>query len=274
MKSVAASLLLLSTLAGCHRAAAPAPTCPEPLTAATQPEDARPHRQPLVRLSEHGTWGQALQHTEVPEFTLYDDGLVVFARGVGEEAVAMQARLSKEDTYALLDRVDAALGDLDENIELTTSTDAARASIGVTHNGRIYAVGVYGFGSSDSEAPAKFSEMRDLLQAWDHPDAEPWTPDELEIVLYRKEGAKSSARAWPQTLPPPPSDAREPRARPLGGRSKTMIQQAIRYRVSGALEPALARSLPSAEDGETVAWNDTAWLVRYERVVPARTYYW
>lgn len=275
MKTLAASLLILTALGGCHQSAT---RCPEPTATSSAPTatDSSAHilREPVLRLTQSGGWGQQLQEAGIPEFTLYADGLVLFARGEGASATAMQARLSVEDTAALLDRAHAALGSMPPQTHLVSHTDAAEATIGVTHGGRIYAVNMYGFGEQDADAPEAFTELRGLLQSWDHPDAEAWTPDELEVVLYRRDELEGSEHAWPSALPRPPAGAREPAPRPLGGRSKTMIQQPIRYRVSGDLEAALASTLPDPKGQDGVAWNGSTWLVRYERVVPARTWFW
>lgn len=127
MRRFVSTLALLSSLAGCH--AATVPVCPEPPQAAVA--QARGERQPLIRLQEYGSWGSTMQAAGVPEFTLYADGLVLFARGVGEDAEPMQARLSSEDTYALADRVSAALRDLPESNRLVEHTDAGQAAITV-----------------------------------------------------------------------------------------------------------------------------------------------
>lgn len=279
MKTLAAHLVLVTTLFGCQRGAT---VCPEPVApaptavAGTTPTDApaRIVRQPVVRLTESGAWGGALQQAGIPEFTLYADGLVVFAQGEGETAVAMQAQLSPQETYALVDRVDQTLGTLPEMLGATNSLDGATASIGVTRHGRIYSVHMSWPDDDSAETTRAFREVRDLLQAWDRDGGEPWTPDELEIVLYRRDNLEGAVQPWPAELPPPPDGAREPRPRPLGGRSKTMIQQPIRYRVSGDLEASLNATLPDPKGQDGVAWNGSQWLVRHERVVPARTWFW
>lgn len=277
MKTLAASLLVLTALSGCQRSATRCPKTPAassaPLAAPTG-DTAHILREPVLRLTESGGWGQGLQRAGIPEFTLYADGLVIFARGEGPSATAMQVRLSAEDTAALVDRAHAALGALPRQTELVTHTDASLATIGVTHGGRIYAVGMYGFAEAAADAPVAFTELRGLLQSWDHADAEAWTPDELEIALYRHDDLEGSEQAWPSELPRPPAGAREPSPRPMGGRSKTMIQQPIRYRVSGDLEAALESTLPDPKGQDGVVWNGSTWLVRHTRVVPARTWFW
>jgi hypothetical protein len=274
MRRFVSTLALLSSLAGCH--AATVPVCPEPPQAAVA--QAHGERQPLVRLQEYGSWGSTMQAAGVPEFTLYADGLVLFARGVGEDAEPMQARLSSEDTYALADRVSAALRDLPESNRLVEHTDAGQAAITVFDQDRVRTVGMYGFSEETrAGAPGAFAELRDELAAWDHPDAEPWTPDELMISMIRVDDAATDA--WPELLPQPPQGAREPRERVIG-RSGTTIRQPIRYRVSGGLEQALAEVSPSKEPSEDdpqslglVTWNGATWHLRYQRVVPAQTWF-
>ena len=235
------------------------------------PPEGRTLRRPVLRLSEHGDWGSPTQHAGIPTFTLYEDGLVVYADGTGESAKAMQARLSEQEVYALVEMANDKIGELPPRVRVSQATDQAEATIGVVYHGRIYSVGVYGVGQSGT--PEVFSELQKLLQEYKHPQAEPWQPDELEVVVYRKDDLRRTAKTWPAELPQPPQDAREPR--PLrAGRSKTAYQQPIRYRVDGELEARLAEVLPPAGDMQAFRWRDTAWLVRTERVVPARTFFW
>ncbi len=228
-------------------------------------------REPLVRLTQLGGW-EGPHDLEIPTFTLYADGLVIFARGEGDDARAMQVHLSKEETYALLDRANAALAELPERTRLLNATDQPMSTIGVTHQGRIYSVGMYGYGSDGAEdAPRAFTTLHETLEHWDHPDAVPWSPDELTISLFRVDDGR--ATAWPEGLPQPPADAREPRERTLG-RSGTTIRQPLRYRVSGTLEDPLTDAIPDPSEGRTVAWNGALWRLRYHRVVPAEQWYW
>ena len=265
VRTLAAFVVATASVAACS--SSPTTQCSQ----APSPDYARELREPVLRLSEHGAWGTPLQDAGIPEFTLYADGLVVFARGEGSDAQAMQARLSLEETYALVDHANAALGELPALTQLSTATDQPAAGIGVTHQGRIYNVGMYGFGSEGTEAPSAFTELRNRLAAWDHADAEPWTPDELDVVLYRVDEARSTP--WPTALPMPPADAREPRERTLGRNGKT-IRQPIRYRVPGSLEGALNDAIARNDEGLVVPWNGGHWRVRVERVVPARTWFW
>lgn len=275
MRTLLSTLLLLATTTGCKTPQAPTP----PTDVAAAPE-ARPEREPVVRLSEHDGWGGG--STGVPEFTLYADGLVLFVRGEGPEATVMQAWLSKDETYALLDRANEALGELPETTWLTEGTDQPTSSIGVSHEGRIYRVSMYGFGVAETPAPAAFTALRDTLAEWDHADAEPWTPDELVISMFRTDEAPNET--WPEALPLPPSSARVPRERVLGREGAT-VPQPIRYRVAGTLETALRgvvpplytdRAAPAADAlyAKAVEWNGASWLVRYDRVVPAETWFW
>jgi hypothetical protein len=232
---------------------------------------ARVLRQPVLRLSEHGDWGAPIQGAGIPTFSLYEDGLVVYAEGEGDDARPMQAHLSPEEVYALVDLANAKIGELPEQVSVVTATDQPLASIGVTHGGRIYSVNVYGFGEPGT--PEAFTELHDMLRDFTRPDAEPWQPDELDVVLYRKSDLEKDAKPWPSALPLPPTDSREPRLRVIG-RKPTEIQQPIRYRIDGELEPELGRVLPPAEQQQAFQWRGTAWLVRTERVLPARTFYW
>ncbi|MBV1860903.1 MAG: hypothetical protein KUG77_20980 [Nannocystaceae bacterium] len=277
MKPLATSLLVLLAFSGCQRSATRCTDAPTTsITPLAPVADSTAHvvREPVLRLTESGGWGEALQQAGIPEFTLYADGLVMFARGEGPSATAMQVRLSPEDTTALVARADGAMRALPRHTNLVHASDAPQAAVGVTHGGRIYMVGMYGFGDEHARAPEAFTKLRDFLQGWDHPDAAPWTPDELEIVLFRRDDQGGSEQAWPSELPLPPLGTREPPPRPLGGRSKTMLQQPIRYRVSGDLEAVLAANLPDPKGQDGVTWNGSTWLVRYERVVPARSWFW
>ncbi|MBL4684061.1 MAG: hypothetical protein JKY37_05690 [Nannocystaceae bacterium] len=237
---------------------------------------------PLVRLSEHGQWGGSLQQAGVPEFTLYADGLVIFARGQGDSAQPMQARLSTKEAEAVLERANATLSSFPERTNLVSGSDAAEAAIGVTYEGRIYSVSMYGFGSGGAKAPEAFTELHNELVAWDHPDAEPWTPDELTIVMFRVDGAPSNA--WPKELPPPPNGSSEPPERAVG-RDGASIRQPIRYRVPGNMEAVLGDIVPplnatgiDVDSDEryaaTFAWSGAAWHARYQRVVPERMWFW
>lgn len=228
-------------------------------------------RRPVLRMNEHGAWGTRIHNAGIPTFSLYEDGLLIYAHGQGENAKAMQVRLSPDEVYALVDLANAKIGDLPPDIRASQATDQPEAAIGVTHEGRIYQVRVYGFAPEDSSIPAAFVELHEKLQSYTHPKAQPWQPDELEVVLWRRNDLKIAAQPWPDTLPLPPEDAREPRARPTG--REGTIQQSIRYRVDGELEAALDEVLPDPSELKTFAWRGSAWLVRTERVVPSMGWY-
>lgn len=281
----ASVLICASLLAGCSaRGSAPMAT-PGPVAATTGSDceascqtEGVAVRQPVLRLTEHGDWGST-QGSGVPSFTLYADGLAVFALGSGADAKAMQTRVSAEEVDAMVEMANERIGELPERIRAANSTDQAQAAIGVVHGGRIYSVSVYGFNSDGVSEPSAdpipngFLELHRTLKAFAAADAEPWTPDELVVSLYRRDERNGDAQSWPAVLPLPPADAREPKPRVIGRSDKT-IQQAIRYRVSGELEKELERVLPDPKSLQTVEWRGTAWLVRTERVVPQRTYFW
>jgi hypothetical protein len=227
-------------------------------------------RRPVVRMDEHGAWGTPIQSAGIPTFSLYEDGLLVYAHGQGENAKAMQVRLSPDEVYALVDLANAKIGALPPDIRVSQASDQPEAAIGVTHEGRIYHVRVYGFDPEQSSIPAAFVELHDKLQSYTHPQAQPWQPDELEVAVWRRDDLKSEAQAWPDALPLPPEDAREPRARALGRKS---IPQPIRYRVDGEFEAALDDVLPAPGELQAFAWRGSAWMVRTERVVPAMGWY-
>lgn len=281
-----ASLFLCaaSLLGACSSARAPQTTTPAASADATDcggacGAEALPLRQPVLRLTESGDWGSPVQESGVPTFTLYEDGLVIFADGMGADAKPMQARLSADEVDAMVELANESLGALPKRIRAAHGTDQAEAGIGVVYGGRIYSVSVYGFtadGSAEPDAdpiPPAFVELHRRLQTFTADNAEPWTPDELVVSLFRRDDLGDEAKPWPQALPQPPADAREPNPRVIGRSGKT-VQQAIRYRVSGKLEAKLAKQLPNATSLETVKWRGTAWLVRTERVVPQLTYFW
>lgn len=266
-----ASFVASAALGGCRApqgcTSTPEVSVPSPAT------DARILRRPLLRMTESGSWGTRIQSAGIPTFTLYEDGLVVFADGTGDAARAMQVQLSREQAYALADHANDLIGDLSPQIEASTASDQPEVTIGVTHQGRIYSVRVYGFG--EGKVPAAFLELHQELQRYTHADAKPWQPDELEVVMHRaKEDLSDAARPWPSALPVPPQGAREPRPRVLG-RNGTEIRQPIRYRVPGELEADLEEALATAGDEPTpYVWGDDVWFVRTERVIPAREYFW
>ncbi|MEM6291776.1 MAG: hypothetical protein AAGA54_10940 [Myxococcota bacterium] len=265
MKTLSALCFALCTLVGC----ASTPAVSTKPAATTPPSQGRPLRQPVVQLSERGAWGETLQSTEVPEFTLFEDGLVVFVRGSGASAVAMQTRLSLSETIALTNAANDALADMDELLELVSATDQPEARIGVTHQGRIYSVTAYGFGSDEAKPPPAFQALRDRLAAWDHDEAEAWTPDELEVVLAPVDDADADAVGWPAALPLPPTGARLPPPRPYGREST--VQPPMRYRVPGELAAELDDAL--ADDGLDVRYAGGTWRVRYERVLPSAMWF-
>lgn len=272
--SLLLGLCLLTASSACSTPASPQSSV-SPSDADEPGPRGRPFRTPVLELSHHGELGSPYYEVDayVPEFILYEDGLVIYVEGEGKDARIRQAHLPADEVYTMLDHARDQLAAVPEPIVASTATDQPQASITLFHENQRTTVDAYGVdrqgASTDAEVviPAPFVALYRELQDFGHADAEPWQPDELEIVLWNKDHVREAAAPWPEAVPLPPADARQPRPfhRPRG---KAGYPRPIVFRVDGDAEATIGAAL--AELGETtpVEWNGHKWLVRARRVLP------
>jgi hypothetical protein len=98
---------------------------------------ARIERQPVLTLQEHGPWGSPYDAAQGPAFRLYEDGRLLFTAGDGEAARVMQADLTPDEVYALLDAARDVLDPMPAHTDLAGgASDQAQTSITLTHDNR------------------------------------------------------------------------------------------------------------------------------------------
>jgi hypothetical protein len=161
---------------------------------------------PLVVLTEYDPWRMVIG-SDSPTFALYDDGLVIYRGEDGNgESGFYSVRLTAREKHNLLEAL--ALEEdfyaLENFYETTLWTDQP-SNVLMRWDSRLGAqlVSVYGDLRESEEAreaaPAPFLAAYDVLIAYQHPDAQRWLPDKIEVMLWPYE--TSNAAAWPDEWP-------------------------------------------------------------------------
>lgn len=229
----------------------------------------------VLTLSETTPWADAeYPRTDTPTFVLYDDGLVIFVKGKGEDAEVLQGHLDRAEVDALLRQAHDKLADVPEQITASKASDQPTVQIQIATQGPtrdIFAIGVDRHGKPTSTigdpVPAGFAALYASLRTYSLQGATPWVPDELAVRLFRVTDGRSPVGTWPDELPLPPRGATEPpRLEHPNGR--TSYAQPISYHIDGALEDSVTTALADLGEVPLVAWGGQTWIIRTNRVVP------
>lgn len=251
--------------------AAPAPE-PDPEPALAMPDtvtsvevdglDALPHR-PLLVLTEENPY-LMVDGSDVPRLVAYDDGLVVFDGGQRSVQLTPLHVRSFVETIATPEFLALpVLTRVRERGGLPT------VHIGLRLGARWKYAAVYGIplgilvlreGEAAPQGPAGFMRAYADLLAFAAPEAAPWTPESIEVMLWDFSHA-GDERPWPADVPAPPSDWKDP---PVGS--------IRRHVLAGSHEPALLRFLDGLAETQAVAFNGHRWSIAVRRVVPGERY--
>jgi hypothetical protein len=165
--------------------------------------------QPSVVLVVHSAWATVL-NSESPTFALYDDNTVIFWRREKDGGEYAYTQLAPPESQQIIREVN--LSDLElckEQYSVSDGTDQPTSELFVRRpDGTYKHVAVYGQPEEDStvnndQAPLPrglWSRFRFLLN-YGNPQAAPWVPDLIEVMIWPYANAPRSDLVWPRKWP-------------------------------------------------------------------------
>jgi hypothetical protein len=170
--------------------------------------------RPVLVLLDSDPWRMVIG-SDAPTFALYDDGTVLYARHPEGEVVSYaSAVLDGKAQDALLAAVlgadRRALAKEPARVDLTEADDEPTSRILWWLDGERHEVSAYGrlAKSRKADGPddrAKASKpllaAYDALAAFAVPEATPWLPERIEVMLWDFAYAKDAGVAWPRGWP-------------------------------------------------------------------------
>lgn len=156
--------------------------------------------RPIVVLLTSDPWTDVIG-SDSPRLALYDDGLIIFRTVGGYRSV----RLSRQEVARF--RADAGIGALACTLgtySVTNLTDQPMTYVFLGRGGDLARIGVYGRVDSvaaKTRVPATVRSSYDALRLFDRPDARPWLPDRIEVMLWPYEYAPDPSIGWPAKWP-------------------------------------------------------------------------
>ncbi|QDH34899.1 hypothetical protein [Porphyrobacter sp. YT40] len=151
--------------------------------------------EPLIVYIETDPWAMVIG-SDSPRFVLYEDGTVIYRTETGYQAVTLAAA----DSAALAAKV--KLAGINDYTDYTKVTDQP-SSIIIDFRDKL-AVVAYGATSQHrdrGDASDRLLSMITLLREYRSPDAAPWEPDAIEVMIWPYEYAPEASIIWPAEWP-------------------------------------------------------------------------
>jgi hypothetical protein len=214
-----ALLVILLLACGCGRPSATPPAAststasesPDPKTTA----DFSPFKgpAPLLVLMTDNPWAMVIG-SDTPRLVAYEDGTVIFAQDQNKIPGIWVAKLSEERLSQLLDiaRPLLKLPGLKRHYDIALGvTDQPTTRVFVADKGVTKVVGVYGLSSrgrswpeireGEEAPPQEFMKAHKALCDYSAPDAKPWVPPFIEVMLWDYSYAPEASIIWPTKWP-------------------------------------------------------------------------
>jgi hypothetical protein len=166
--------------------------CPDRLRTGATSERVRP----IVVLLETEPWAMVIG-ADSPRFALYRDGLVIYRRANEYRSVRLNVR--ERDTLLAdlgIDHLACFVGNYGEQ----AVTDQPWHHLLIGRGGPLSPISVYGAVRAPS-TPAPVVAADERLAAFDHPDARPWLPERIEVMIWPYEYAPEPSIIWPSDWP-------------------------------------------------------------------------
>jgi hypothetical protein len=190
LHALALMLVAFATPAMAQQQSAP---CPDRLEPAGPTDRVRP----LIVLVETEPWLMVIG-SDSPRFALYSDGLVIYRHGREYRSV----RLSDEERRALLASLDVeSLACFTGFHGNTAATDQPYHNLFLGRGGSLSLVSVYGAQFDRSAVPQALAAVHARLAAFDHPGAQTWLPERIEVMIWPYEYAPDASIEWPADWP-------------------------------------------------------------------------
>ncbi len=162
--------------------------------------------KPMAVLIERDPWAGVIGG-DTPRTAVYQDGVVVTYDEKAGDYVTKT--LSPAELGALKAKL-SALGDtktIKDHYDTLGPTDQATTVLfldldGTPHRSSVYALAHASFEDrTDGPSLKLIKSARDLLAGLSYPDAKPWKPVRVEVMLWPFENAKGKAIPWPKDWP-------------------------------------------------------------------------
>jgi hypothetical protein len=211
--------------------------------------------------------------SDTPRFALYDDGYVIYAQQTSEDDyVHMVARLTPSQLAGVKAKLLAFTADpVPKQVNLRPGwTDQPETHIALDVDGHKLVTYIYGgLGPVDEldtgtlrkpdhadPLPAQVEGLIEYLSEFRVANAQPWVPEQLEVMLWDYSYAPEASIQWPSKWP--------------GLSAPTTRKRGDAYSVflPGTEEEALIALLATRNEKGAVEVDGKKWAVSYRRVFP------
>jgi hypothetical protein len=151
--------------------------------------------EPVIVYIETDPWAMVIG-SDSPRFVLYDDGTVIYRTDAGYQAANLMA------TYSAALAAKVNLAGIKDYTDYTNATDQP-SSIIIDFRDQMAAV-AYGATSRHrdrGDRSDRLLTMITLLREYQNPDAKPWEPEAIEVMIWPYEYAPEASIIWPAEWP-------------------------------------------------------------------------
>lgn len=174
-----------------------------------------PHKgpAPVLVLMTNDPWAQVIG-SDTPRLAAYEDGTVIYQRELNGIPSMLVAHLSHDGLSKLVDIARPLIGlpGLQRYYDLAPGcTDQPTTALFIADKNTTQVVGVYGLtvrGRSMREhmdgeepPPPEFMKAHKLLCEYLVPNAKPWVPPYIEVMLWDYDYAPDASILWPSKWP-------------------------------------------------------------------------
>lgn len=203
-----AGISVMAALASLAPAGASPTSGPIQSGARAEPAREEDHGKPMIVLFQQDPWLQVVG-SDPPTFVLYEDGTAIFAR-TSEDArpkyfsVKVCEKMRKELFQSL-----AGLATAKKNYQTVWATCQPHNVLWIKIPGLEKRIFVYGrlkpetyppFGKTE-RLPVALQSAFDKLSEFEHPEAKPWLPKNIEVMIWPFEYSKDKPLDWPAKWP-------------------------------------------------------------------------
>lgn len=161
--------------------------------------------KPIAVVVEFDPWN-TVRGSDMPRVTVYDDGQVIFCKPKNDRTLYLTKKLDPT-AFAELKKKIESFGDCSKfasYYNLSRATDQVMIQIYLSV-GKPFVTSIYGLSSARREnkasaLPAALGDIYDYLTSLDFPDAKPWTPPYVEMMLWDFSHAQGQ-QDWPKQWP-------------------------------------------------------------------------
>lgn len=160
--------------------------------------------KPRVLLFERNPWLMVIG-SDSPIFVLYESGTVIYwDEKEGWQGAYKTVHLENSSVQDLVKNQSESLKELKDNYDVFVSLDEPAQDLYFFEDGKSRTIHVNGSlkdKESRKNAPEALLNVYDNLTSFDHEDAEIWTPEYIEVMIWPYERAPDESIMWPEKWP-------------------------------------------------------------------------